>query len=116
MKTSNWAAIVALAAVTLIAAAPADAQTNTTNQTTTTKKKIARPETAAEKYLHSTRLTVRRPFTDPGTETLPFDQHYHDYVFSRTDSPYPSQGGIVGFWRAPLPSPIDLPGLSVFGY
>jgi len=61
-----------------------------------------------------TRIVVqRRSFLDPGTETLPLAQHYHDYAFSpylAPRQPYPDQGGVVGFWRAPLPSPVDLPG------
>jgi hypothetical protein len=59
------------------------------------------------------RLTVRpRSYLDPGTETLPLAQHYHDYAFSPYFSPalpYPVYGGVVGFWRTPLPSPVDLP-------
>ena len=62
------------------------------------------------------RLTVRpRSYLEPGTETLPLNEHYHDYAFSPTYTPYPSYGGIVGFWRAPLPSPIDLPGFRYYG-
>src|SRR5262249_37069238 len=95
-------ALVAIATVTVIAVPPVDAAP---------KKK-----TMAYYERHTTRLTVRRPFTDPGTETLPLDEHYHDYAFSPTSTPYPNQGGIVGFWRSPLPSPIDMPGSRSFGY
>jgi hypothetical protein len=105
MKTNRLVntlfALVAIATVTVIAGSPADAAA---------KKKTGIYDR------HTTRLTVRRPFTDPGTETLPLDEHYHDYAFSPTYTPYPNLGGIVGFWRAPLPSPIDLPGSRSFGY
>ena len=64
-----------------------------------------------------TRVTVqRRSFLDPGTETKQLNEHYHDYAFSPTYTPYPDRGGIVGFWRAPLPGPFDLPGWSPNGY
>jgi len=112
MKAISSAAIVAIAAATLasaalVSAAPAQAET---------KKNVWRNDPSVRYVRSSTRLTVRRPFTDPGTETLPLDQHYHDYAFSPTYTPYPNQGGIVGFWRAPLPSPIDMPGSWSFGY
>jgi hypothetical protein len=104
MKTSKMAVIVALATAALVTGASAQVST------TTTKKKTGKPVAA---YVRPpTRITVRRPFTDPGTETLPLAEHYHDYAFSPTYTPFPSQGGIVGFWRAPLPSPIDLPGYN----
>ena len=110
MKTRKLAAIVAIAAVaiasaTFVALAPAEADP------ITTKKK---PAVAYQRP--STRITVKRPFTDPGTETKPLDEHYHDYAFSPTYTPYPNQGGIVGFWRSPLPSPVDMPGTWNFGF
>jgi hypothetical protein len=97
--TSNKVAAAAIATVALaFAAAPADAAVK-------------------KKYVYagapSARVTVhRRSFLDPGTETLQYDQHYTDYAFSpylAPRQPYPNQGGIVGFWRTPLPAPIDLP-------
>jgi hypothetical protein len=110
MKTGNVIAMVAVAMAAMIAAAPAEAQTNTT-------KKLPGKRLPAVSYVRpGTRVTVRRPFTDPGTETLPLADHYHDYAFSPTYTPFPDQGGIVGFWRAPLPSPIDIPSYTYWRY
>jgi hypothetical protein len=110
MKTGNTIAMVALVMGALIAAVPAEAQTNTT-------KRLPGKRLPAATYVRpATRVTVRRPFTDPGTETLPLAEHYHDYAFSPTYSPFPDQGGIVGFWRAPLPSPIDIPSYTYWRY
>jgi hypothetical protein len=44
------------------------------------------------------------------------NEHYHDYAFSPTYTPYPDQGGVIGFWRAPLPAPFDLPGYNGYGH
>jgi hypothetical protein len=107
MKTGNVIAMVAVAMAALIAAVPGEAQTYTTT------KKLPGKRVPALTYARpATRVTVRRPFTDPGTETLPLAEHYADYAFPPTYTPFPDQGGIVGFWRAPLPSPIDLPGYN----
>jgi hypothetical protein len=108
-KVAVGAAIVAF--VVAFAAAPASADT---------KKKV-RVVDANGRVITvvrpSTRITVeRRSFLDPGTETKQLNEHYHDYAFSPTYTPYPNQGGIVGFWRAPLPGPFDLPGWSPNGY
>jgi len=108
--TSNTVAAAALATMVLaLAAAPADAATK--------KKHVADPNARVVTVVHpSTRVTVtRRSFLDPGTETLPLNEHYADYAFPPTYTPYPNQGGIVGFWRSPLPSPVDLPGFYNFG-
>jgi hypothetical protein len=97
--TLHKVAAAAIATVALaFAAAPADAAVK--------KKYVVAGPPAARVTVH------RRSFLDPGTETLPYDQHYTDYVYSpylAPRQPYPDQGGIVGFWRAPLPAPIDLP-------
>jgi hypothetical protein len=60
-----------------------------------------------------TKITVRpRTFLDPGSESLPFDQHYHDYALAI------GRGNLVGDRndfkmsnsRMPLPGPYDVPG------
>jgi len=59
------------------------------------------------------RVTVRpRSFLNPGTETLGLNEHYLDYAFPPTYTPFVNLGGVIGFWRAPLPSPYDLPQFS----
>jgi hypothetical protein len=99
--TPNKVAAVAIATIALaLAAAPAGADVK--------KKYVTRDGRIVSVVRGPTRLTVRpRSFLDPGTETLPYNEHYADYAFPPTYTPYPHQGGIVGFWRAPLPSPID---------
>jgi hypothetical protein len=107
-KIAAGAAIVAVAVA--FAAAPVGAATK--------KKQVVDSDTRVVRVVRpSTRVIVtRRSFLDPGTETLPLDQHYHDYAFSPTYSPYPNYGGVVGFSRAPLPGPFDLPGFNRYGY
>jgi hypothetical protein len=101
--TPNKVAAVAIATIALVlAAAPAGADA---------KKKYVTSDGRIVSVDHApTRLTVRpRSFLDPGTETKQLNEHYADYAFPPLYTPYPEQGGIVGFWRAPLPHPIDLP-------
>ena len=113
MKTALAVMVaVSVASFAMTSVVPATAQTD--QPRVVSKKKTGKPVAAYGRP--PTRVTVRRPFTDPGTETLPLDQHYHDYAFSPTYTPYPNQGGIVGFSRSPLPSAIDLPGLYNFGF
>ena len=61
-----------------------------------------------------TRITVRpRSFLDGGTETLAFDQHYHDYALPPGQGPFPATFNgdwRVSFSRMPLPGPWDVPG------
>lgn len=99
----NKVAAVAIATIALaLAAAPAGADIK--------KKYVTRDGRIVTVVRGPTRLTVRpRSFLDPGTETLQFNEHYADYAFPPLYTPYPHQGGIVGFWRAPMPDPIELP-------
>jgi hypothetical protein len=95
------ARVIATMAFTYVAApAPAD-----------TKKKGTTGNRRIVTVVRSpTQLTVRpRSFLDPGTETLQLSEHYADYAFPPLYTPYPQFGGIIGFWRAPMPNPIDLP-------
>ena len=59
-----------------------------------------------------TRITVRRrSFLDPGTASLPLNQHYHDYAFPLNYSAYYDSNDWKGSWsRMPLPAPLDVPG------
>lgn len=61
-----------------------------------------------------TRITVRpRSFLDGGTETLAFDQHYHDYAVTPGQPAFPatSRGDWrFDFSRMPLNGPWDVPG------
>jgi hypothetical protein len=104
--TPNKVAAVAIATIAFaLTAAPAGALT---------KKKYVTSDGRIVTVVRSpTRITVRpRSFLDPGTETLPLNEHYADYAFPPTYTPFLHQGGIVGYWRAPLPSPIDNPAFN----
>jgi hypothetical protein len=62
-----------------------------------------------------TRITVRRrSFLDPGSETKPFAQHYHDYAMSPSYTIFPpffDYSVAPGSWsRMPLPGLYDVPG------
>lgn len=62
-----------------------------------------------------TRITVRRrSFLDPGSETKPFAQHYHDYATSPSYTIFPGYfdySTSPGSWsRNPLPGLYDVPG------
>jgi hypothetical protein len=95
------AAVIATIAFTHVAA-PAQADTK--------KKNTADNRRIVTVVRSTTRITVRpRSFLDPGTETLQFNEHSADYAFPPLYTPYPKLGGIVGFWRAPLPDPVELP-------
>ncbi len=66
-----------------------------------------------------TRITVRkRSYLDPGTESLPFDQHYHDYAVPPSYSSFPrgSEYSVApgSFERRPLPGLWDIPGWRSF--
>ena len=61
------------------------------------------------------RVTVRRrSFLDPGSETKPFAQHYHDYAMSPSYTIFPpffDYSVAPGSWsRMPLPGLYDVPG------
>ena len=112
MRLSKLAALSAAAAlVVAVAAVPADAAK---------KKRVAARDVTEritvidESGRVRTRVTVRpRSYLDPGKESLPFDQHYHDYatspgvpvglVYDRND--------FKSSWsRNPLPGAWDVPG------
>jgi hypothetical protein len=62
-----------------------------------------------------TRITVRRrSFLDPGTESLPFAQHYHDYAVGPSHTVFPRffdySVAPGSFDRRPLPGLWDVPG------
>jgi hypothetical protein len=64
----------------------------------------------------ASRITVRRrSFLDAGTEVLPGERKYTDYVFPPG---YSAMRNVLGpgrdFTRSPLPDPFDLPGFSRF--
>jgi hypothetical protein len=109
-STKVAASIVTMTLALAFAAAPADAATK--------KKRVVDPNERVVTIVRPvSRVTVqKRSFLDPGTETLPLSEHYHDYAFSPSFTPYPDHGGIVGFWRAPLPGPYDLPGWNPNGF
>lgn len=100
-----------VAAVALgVAAAPAEAQT---------KKRAVVSDSAGTRVVivdedrrPRTRIIVqRRSFLDAGTEVLPGERKYTDYVFPPGYSPTSAidntEGGGI---RHPLPGPWDLPG------
>ena len=108
---SNKVAVgAAIVAVTIaFAAAPADAATKKVRVVDANGRVVTVVRA-------STRVTVqRRSFLDPGTETLRLNEHYLDYAFPPAYTPYPDYGGVIGFWRAPLPAPYDLPGYDLYG-
>ena len=63
---------------------------------------------------HVCRTARRRSFLDPGSETKPFAQHYHDYAMSPSYTVFPpffDYSVAPGSWsRMPLPGLYDVPG------
>jgi hypothetical protein len=105
MRPKKVAAVAIATIAFALAAAPAGADAK--------KKYVTRDGRIVSVVRSPTRITVRpRSFLDPGTETLQFNEHYADYAFPPLYTPYPKQGGIVGFWRAPMPDPVELPQFS----
>jgi hypothetical protein len=97
------AAVLALSAG--LAAIPAEAQSRTRGDT-------ERITVTDENGRTRTKITVRpRSYLDPGKETLPFDQHYHDYALPvGSGTPYYDRNDFKGsFSRMPMPGPFDLP-------
>ncbi|MEX0753278.1 MAG: hypothetical protein WD073_10195 [Xanthobacteraceae bacterium] len=99
-----------MAAALALAAAPVEAQT---------KKKPVVYGNAGTHYTivdedgrTRTRIIVqKRSFLDGGTEVLPGQRKYTDYVFPPGYSPTSAIDGTVGGGiRSPLPGPWDLPG------
>jgi hypothetical protein len=102
------AAAIAAVAVAALAASPAEAQTRK-------RAAVKRPAAVMVVGRAPTRLVVRRrSFLDPGTESLPFDQHYHDYAVGPGFTAYPrgfEHSVAPGtFSRMPLPGLWDVPG------
>jgi hypothetical protein len=98
---------VALGVAAALAAAPAEAQTK--------KRTVKRPAAVTVVGRAPTRIIVRRrSFLDPGTESLPFDQHYHDYAVGPEYTVWPrgwEHSISPGSWsRMPLPGLWDVPG------
>jgi hypothetical protein len=111
----NPLAILAIAAVIVLTAWPADAQTRR-------RAGVEREAYPGERYMRSTpryarvgprraRITVRRgrSYLDPGTEVLPLSQSDTDYAFPPLW--YPSKSwDAAGAHRYPLPDTYYLPG------
>jgi hypothetical protein len=98
------AAVLALSAG--LAAVPAAAQGRTGGNT---ERITVTDETGRTR----TKITVRpRTYLDPGKESLPLDQHYHDYALPvGSGTPYYDRNDFKGsFSRMPMPGPFDLPG------
>jgi hypothetical protein len=110
MRLTFTTALLACAgAAWLFTAAPAEAQQSGASRRTTPPRYITyeRPRT---------RVTVQRgrSYLDPGTEVMPYSQHYTDYVFlnrrpidvlgpgQTTDrQPFPYAWELGGNWRIP---------------
>ena len=94
-----------------LAPEPADAQTRT-QRVTATAVSGTRVTTIDEDRRVRTKIIVqRRSFLDGGTEVLPGERKYTDYVYPPGYSPTASIDGTnVGGIRHPLPGPWDLPG------
>jgi hypothetical protein len=93
-----------------LAAAPAQAQT---------KKRVAVTTASGTRYVvvdesgrQRTKVIVQqRSFLDPGTEVMPGDRKYTDYVYPLGYSPTSVIDNTNGGGnRFPLPGPFDLPG------
>jgi hypothetical protein len=113
MRLVTFAAIAAAGAIagTLLVAlsSPADAQSRRRPAADGVWPRMAPARPAS-------RITVRRrSFLDAGTEVLPGERKYTDYVFPPG---YSAVGNVLGpgrdFRRQPLPDPFDLPGFSRF--
>jgi hypothetical protein len=93
-----------------LAAAPADAQTRNRTSVTTTAAGT-RYTVVEEGQRPRTRVIVqRRSFLDGGTEVLPGDRKYTDYVYPPGYSPTSVIDNTGMGHRHPLPGPYDLPG------
>jgi hypothetical protein len=112
-KLSAVMAAVVAAAVGAFAATPSEAQTTTTQVR-------QKPIRVAAAVRPPARVTVRkRSYLDPGTETKPRAEHYHDYIYSPTHGFAPFRnstlftgGASLPFIhdRMPFPNCLDLPG------
>jgi hypothetical protein len=113
MRLMTFAAIaattMAAGALYLALSSPADAQSRR-------RAVVDRPGPRVVAVRPASRITVRRrSFLDAGTEVLPGERKYTDYVFPPG---YSAIGNVLGpgrdFTRSPLPDPFDLPGFSRF--
>jgi hypothetical protein len=109
MRLSRIAAIgAALALAAGLAAAPAQAQTRSRDLT---ERITITDETGRTR----TKITVRpRSYLDPGTESLAFEHHYHDYAVpvGRGSAFYDQNDPKGSFSRMPLPGAFDVPGYN----
>jgi hypothetical protein len=97
-------AAAAAVAVTLIAS-PADAQQRR-RATVEKQRVVVVPSTRPR-----TRIVVRgRSYLDAGTEVLPGERKFTDYVIPPGYSALQNVDVFGGFRRQPLPDPFDLPG------
>lgn len=113
MRLITPAALLAAAAALAVGATWTPAEAQQRQRTYVVERNgvvyIGRPDRAP------TRITVRkRSFLDPGSETKPFAQHYHDYALSPSYTTFPSffdYSTAPGSWsRMPLPGLYDVPG------
>jgi hypothetical protein len=102
-----------LAASALVATTPVDAQQRRQVRSDQTERITIIDENGRAR----TRLTVRpRSFLDGGTEVLPGDRKFMDYVNAPTYywlSPS-SSWDPLGIHRYPLPMPFELPGYNPY--
>ncbi len=111
MRLSTIAALSALLAIG-VAAAPAEAA----------KKKrstivYSQGQSRVIAARAPTRIVVqRRSYLDAGTEVIPGERKFTDYVFPPGYRPLNFYGAASdgGFVRQPLPDPFDVPGYSRF--
>lgn len=109
MRLSSFAVVsaTALGLAVALSAVPAEAQKRTARNNT--ERITVTDETGRTR----TKITVRpRSYLDPGSESLPFDQHYHDYAVNvGRDSIFHDRNDFkASFSRMPLPGRYDLPG------
>jgi hypothetical protein len=106
MRPTMIAALCAASAALaiMLAASPADAQQR--RRTAVEKQRVATPVARPR-----TRIVVRgRSYLDAGTEVLPGERKFTDYVIPPGYSALQNVDVYGGFRRQPLPDPMDLPG------
>jgi hypothetical protein len=100
------------AAATIMTVAAASAQT--ADQPVRKKHSAVEQRPVVVSMRPPTRVVVRRrSYLDPGSETKPLAQHYHDYAFpaDSSGSRYGDAGDFkINFNRMPFPNCFDLPG------
>lgn len=104
MKLALAAGCAVVALLFCVASAPAEAAQKKGYSNTSTQR-------AATSQRARTRITVqRRSFLDPGTEVLPGERKFTDYVFPPGYSATSVIDNTVFSHRPPLPGYYDLPG------